>query len=205
VDTAGAFDVYGRIIYRPFASTLPTAEFHLFHEGKGITDAIITLQYSGSPTRDTIPLMDSTGGVYSSGFPARIDDTLSYSIKSQYGTQDGIVIIPDSVLIIRPLEFDTLTTGGEFPTIWHRGSSQVDGYFVYLEGQGGFVAAVTISQFDTTNNFSGENVVEIGSDRFWVEAMRGPFSPGVMPNGRIMPKGVVGSAGTFRDVYVVIR
>lgn len=196
VNAPGSFDVYGRVVYRPLLSKLPSAEFYLFHNGQGITDARITVGL------DTLALADSTDGFYKGIFPVRIGDSLSFAVVSQFGAQSGFVTIPDTASIIRPAPFDTLISGAELSVAWRR-SSRVDGYYAYLESQNGLVAVITESPLDTTADMSGQNMLNIGADRFWVETLRGSFIPTVAPDGRLMPRGVVGAAGTYCDVYVV--
>jgi hypothetical protein len=190
----GSFDVYGRIVHRPpiFVSS---AEFYIYSGGEAVADADITVD------DDIIPLVDTASGYYRLPLEIEIGDTLQYSVSSVFGLLDGILVIPDTAQIIQPPEGDTLLFGSDFPASWQR-IPEADGYYSYLENQAGLVAAVTESYFDTTAILPGEYFSESGFDRFWLEVLRGDFTGGVMPDGRIFPRGVVGSAASFRDVFV---
>lgn len=193
-DDYGVFDVYGRVVYRPalFASS---AEFYIYNNGEAVTGAIITVE------EDVIPLVDSASGYYSLPLEIEIGDTLEYSVSSEFGSLYGNLIIPDTAQIIQPLEGDTLLFGLDFPASWQR-ASEADGYYSYLENQAGFVAAVTEIYFDTTAILPGEYFFESGFDIFWLEALSGNIVRGVTPGGRILPRGVVSSAASFREVYI---
>jgi hypothetical protein len=190
----GTFDVYGRIIYRPIlAQPQSEAIFYLYHNGQGIRQALITV---GS---DTIPVVDSLGGYYHRNMAVSVGDTFSYKIISDFGSAEGHVTIPDTVTIIR-LD-TTIYVDSAFFAAWNQGI-RVDGYFAYLEDQGGLVSVVRESPLDTSTTVPGTNIVQIGADRFWLETLSGAFSAAIAPGGKIMPKGVVGAAGNYREVYV---
>ena len=190
----GAFDVYGRIIYRPvLAQPQSEAIFYLYHNGQGIRHALITVR------SDTIPVVDSIGGYYQRALEDSIGDTLSYKITSDFGSEEGQVIIPDTVTIIR-LD-TTIYIGRDFFVAWRQGI-RIDGYFAYLEDQNGLVAVVKESPLDTSTNMPGTNIVQIGADKFWLETLSGAFSTAATPGGKIMPKGIVGAAANYREVYV---
>jgi hypothetical protein len=191
----GPFDIFGRMIFRPFLAGPPTAEFHLYHNGSPITDAIITVR------GDTIPLMDASHGFYSRNMSFRIGDTLSYVVTSEFGSAHGNVIIPDTASIIRPVALDTLHTGANFGASWHQ-LYTVDGYFVHLQNQNGLIGRVLENRNDTIASFSGDSLVNFGTDSIWVETLKGPFFDEAAPGGFHLPKGIVGAAGTFREVFV---
>lgn len=191
----GPFDIFGRILYRPFLAGSPSAEFHLYHNGSPITDAIITVR------GDTIPLMDASHGYYGKNMNFRIGDTLSYVVTSEFGSAHGDVIIPDTTSIIRPISQDTLFPGANFAVSWHQ-LYTVDGYFVHLQNQNGLNARILENRTDTTAFFSGDSLINFGTDSIWVETLRGSFYDEAAPGGFHMPKGVVGAAGSFREVFV---
>ena len=193
--TNGAFDIFGRIVWRPPLIGLTRAEFYIFGNGQPITDAVISVKGNHVP-HDTVDISH-----YSLDLAARIGDTLAYSITSASGTAQGTVIIPDTVNIIRPRQLDTLYTGIPFTAFWHRGVV-IEGYYAHLTGQNGLVGQVTVSQIDTTVQFPGENIFNFGADTFWVETLNGLFDQAIAPNGRELPKGVVGAAGNYHLVYV---
>ncbi len=190
----GVFDVYGRVVYRPplFASS---AEFYIYNNGQAVTGAFITVG------GNIVPLVDTSSGYYSLPLQIEMGDTLEYSVSSEFGSLYGNLIIPDTAQIIRPLESDTLLFGSDFSASWHRAVG-ADGYYSYLENQAGFVAAVTETYFDTTAILPGENFFGSGFDIFWLEALSGNIIRGITPDGRIFPRGVVGSAAGFREVYI---
>lgn len=193
-DDYGGFDVYGRVVYRPplFASS---AEFYIYSNGEAVAGANITVE------DDIIPQVDTASGYYSLLLEIGIGDTLEYSVSSEFGSLYGILVIPDTAQIIRPLESDTLLFGFDFSASWQRALG-ADGYYSYLENQAGFVAAVAETYFDTTAILPGEYFSESGFDIFWLEVLSGNFARGIMPDGRIFPRGVVGSAAGFREVYI---
>ena len=193
-DGYDVFDVYGRVVYRPPLYT-SSADFHIYSNGEAVTGAIITVE------ENVIPLVDSASGYYSLLLEIEIGDTLEYSVSSEFGSLYGSVIIPDTAQIIQPLEGDTLLFGLAFPASWQR-VSEADGYYSYLENQAGFVAAVTEIYFDTTAILPGEYFFESGFDNFWLETLTGNIVKGFMPDGRILPRGVVGSAASYREVYI---
>lgn len=196
-DISGEFDVYGRMVYRPLIAGSSSADFYIFHKNEPVKDALILV------ANDTVPLVDTANGFYSRDMQVVIGESLYYSINSQYGTLQGAVVIPDTVSIIKPALYDSLITQSDMLAIWRRNSLS-DGYYAYLERQEGFVAAITESQYDTTVELSRDNIIRFGLDRFWVENLNGYFSSVIAPSGRNMPKGVVGAAGNFRDIYVVL-
>lgn len=190
----GFFDVYGRVVYRPvFYGSI--AEFYVYNNGAAVSDAVITVDGL------FVPLVDSAEGYYGRLLDIAVGDTLEYSVDSEFGFSDGNIIIPDTVAIIRPAEDDTLLFGADFTATWRRAGG-ADGYYVYLENQLGFVAAVTETYFDTTVILSGGNFIESGIDIFWVEVLNGSIIEVTRPDGRRVPQGVVGAAGKFRNVYV---
>lgn len=193
-DDYGVFDVYGRVVYRPplFASS---AEFYIYNNGQAVTGAFITVG------ENVVPLVDTSSGYYSLPLQIEMGDTLEYSVSSEFGSLYGNLIIPDTAQIIRPLESDTLLFGSDFSASWQRASG-ADGYYSYLENQAGFVAVVTETHFDTTAILPGDGFFESGFDRFWLETLNGYFVGRVAPDGRIFPCGVVGSAASFREVYI---
>ncbi len=190
----GVFDVYGRVVYRPPLLS-SSAEFYIYNNGEAVTGAIITV------AENVIPLVDSASGYYSLPLEIEIGDTLEYSISSQFGSLNDYLIIPDTALITRPLEGDTLLFGLDFSASWQRVSG-ADGYYSYLENQAGFVAAVAETYFDTTAILPGENFFESGFDIFWLEVLSGSVIREFTPDGRIFPRGVVGSAASFREVFI---
>jgi hypothetical protein len=191
----GVFDIYGRIVNRPFVAGLSFAEFYIFHSGQAVNDAVIIVK------SDTVRHSPSEAGHYYREMNFRIGDTLSYSITSEFGVDSGTVIIPDSISIVSPQAGATLYTGTGFTATWHRGAF-LDGYFAYLRHQSGNVMQVRETTTDTTAEFLGQNIIDIGVDTFWVETLKGAFNAETAPNGKILPRGVVGAAGTFRDVFV---
>jgi hypothetical protein len=190
----GVFDVYGRVVYRP-PLFMSSAEFYVYSNGQAVIDANIMIE------DNIIPLIDTSSGYYTLPLEIEIGDTLEYSISSEFGSLYGNLIIPDTAQIIRPLEEDTLLFGADFSASWQRASG-ADGYYSYLEYQGGFVAAVTETYFDTTATLPGAGFLESGFDRFWLEALNGSVVRGVTPDGRIFPRGVVGCAAGYREVYI---
>ncbi len=193
----GLFDVYGRIAFRPFETGQSLAEFYIFHNGEVVTDAIITVR------SDTIPQIQGQAGHYFRSMNFRIGDTLSYSISSQFGVENGSVTIPDTIEIIRPLASEVIFSGVNYSALWHK-VDFVDGYYAYFQHQNGYAAEVRELQIDTTAQFLGSNIINIGVDTFWVETLRGSFFAEVAPNGIIMPRGIVGAAGSFRNVDISI-
>jgi hypothetical protein len=130
-----------------------------------------------------------------------IGDTVAYSVQSQYGTISGAVFIPDTVSIIYPWANDTLYYGVNFTATWHR-NDLADGYFAYLENQDGLVADINELAYDTSSQFSGDYLLNLGGDRFWLETLSGVYDNEIAPNGMNLPLGVVGAAGNFREVYI---
>jgi hypothetical protein len=190
----GFFDAYGRVVYRPaFFGSM--AEFYVYSNGVAVTDAMIIVDYI------TIPLVDTAAGYYGGFMEISIGDTVEYSIDSEFGFLDGILVIPDTAVIINPSENDTLLFGSDITATWQR-AVDADGYYTYLENQLGFVAAVTETYFDTTATLPGSSFIESGADIFWVEALNGPIVEALRPDGRRVPRGVVGAAGNFREVFV---
>lgn len=196
-DSPGVFDIYGRVTWRPPLSGLPRAEFYLFSNGEPIHDAVITVNGQAVP-RD--PSIDSH---YALELAARIGDTLSYSVSATQGSAEGTIIIPDTVSIIRPFALDTLFSGAGFTAIWNRGV-HVEGYLTRLSAQGGLASRVMETQIDTVVEFSGNEVIEIGVDSIWVETLSGPFYRSIAPNGMELPRGVVGAAGNFHEIFITI-
>jgi hypothetical protein len=192
----GVFDVYGRMAYRPFTAGPPIAEFYLFHNGEPIPNATIMVNSID------IPAILSESGHYFKEMNFRIGDTLTYSINSDFGTEQGTVIIPDTVEILSPTAGASLYTGVSFSSLWRKGQF-VDGYFAYLKHQTNQVAQVRESQIDTTAELPGQYILDLGIDTFWVETIKGSFYAEVAPNGKVLPKGVVGAAGNYRNVYVI--
>ena len=191
----GIFDVYGRMVNRPFVAGLSFADFYIFHNGEPVIDALIIVK------GDTVPHLTTEAGRYYREMNFRIGDTLAYSINSQFGTEQGLVIIPDSTEIISPTAGTTLYTGTGFSALWHRGP-YVDGYYAHLAHQSGYVGQVRETRIDTTSDFLGGNLLDIGVDTFWVETLKGAFNAETAPNGKTLPRGILGAAGTFRDVFV---
>jgi len=194
-DNSGQFDVYGRIVYIPLITESSFTEFYIFHSGRPVINAQISV------ATHSVPLVDQANGRYRFEFDFGIGDTLAYSIDSEYGSSQGNVIIPDTVSIIRPLPLDTIPNGADYSVVWHR-KIGVDGYFVYLQNQNGYATALTESDIDTTVVLDGHNIFNPGNDRLWVEALFGVFSSTAAPNGMNLPRGVVGAAGNYREVYV---
>lgn len=193
-DDYGAFDVYGRVVYRP-PLFLSSAEFYVYNNGEAVTAANITVEDY------IIPLVDTASGYYSLPLEIEIGDTLEYWVSSEFGSIYGDLVIPDTAQIILPLEGDTLLFGADFSASWQRALG-ADGYYSYLENQAGFVAEVVETYFDTTAILPGEYFFESGFDIFWLEVLSGDFARGVMPDGRVSPRGVVGSSAGFREVYI---
>ncbi len=196
-DQSRPFDVFGRIVFRPLLTIDSAAEFYVYSYGRAVTDAEIIVK------QDTIPLSDAGAGYYTRPMQLQIGDTVSYSIRSEKGSLNGSVIIPDTASIIFPRYFDSLAIGVEFTAIWHL-TPRADGFFAYLENQRGYVGAVTETYYDTTATLPAENSINIGHDRFWVETLSGAFSSAITPGNKIMPRGVVGAAGNSRDVYLYL-
>ena len=188
------FEVYGRVVWRPpfYGSD---AEFYIYHDGQPATDALIIVR------ADTVPLVNSALGRYSKGMNIGIGDSLDYSIISQFGSSSGSLFIPDTVEIVSPMAYDTLHFGSDFTAIWHE-ILFADGYFVYLENQDGFAAAVSEARFDTSAILNGINIANGGIDYLWVETLSGYVIRGITPDGRTLPKGVFGTAGNYREIYV---
>lgn len=191
------FDVFGRIVFRPLLAGDSGAEFYVYANGRSVQDARIIVK------QDTILLADSGAGYYTRPMAIQIGDTISYSIVSIHGTLNGNVIIPDTTSIIYPRDFDSLALGVEFTGVWHT-TIQGNGFYAYLKNQRGYVGAVTETYFDTTATLPGENAINLGPDRFWVETLNGLFSNAVTPANMIMPRGVVGASGNFREVYLFL-
>jgi hypothetical protein len=194
IDGFTPFDIYGRVVYRPpfFGSF---AEFYVYHDGQPATDALITVE------SDTIPLVSERLGHYSKAMAFEMGDTLEYSVESAFGSSQGSLIIPDTTEIISPAQDDTLQFGTEFTSDWRPVISS-DGYYVYLENQGGFVALVEESRFDTSAVIPGDEFIEGGADYLWVETLSGDVVKNITPDGRVMPLGVFGAAGNYREVYI---
>ena len=111
MENRGVFDVFGRIVYRP-ALLESSADFYLFSEGNAITDALILVG------NDTVPINDPSKGFYSLPLDIQIGDTVSYSLSSEEGEVDGFVVIPDTVQIIYPHDYDSLFFGEDFDVVW---------------------------------------------------------------------------------------
>jgi len=196
MDNSNEFELYGRVVYKtPQAESC--AEFFIFNFDDTITDAIIVV---GS---DTVPLVDSSMGRYYLQMPMEIGDTINYSVLSDFGAKSGQVIIPDTVSIINPQNLETIDFGEDFDVNWIRGIN-ADGYFVYLENQGGYVAEIAESYFDTSLTVSGLEMQIPGADYLWIEAITGEYEVMKTPFNALMPKGVVGAAGNYRDVEIVL-
>jgi hypothetical protein len=193
----GLFDVYGRMVNRPLVAGFSFAEFYIFHNGDPVTDALIMVR------GDTVPMSSLEGGHYYREMDFRIGDTLDYSIDSQFGTDQGSVVIPDSVGIIRPEPSEAIFAGADYSAAWHHGDF-ISGYYAYFNNQNGYAARVEEIAIDTTALFRGQNIVNLGVDTFWVETLRGSFFAETAPNGLILPRGVVGAAGNFRNVDIII-
>ena len=193
----GLFDVYGRIAYRPFETGLSLAEFYVFHSGEAVTDAVIIVR------GDTVPQIQGQAGHYFRSLNFRIGDTLTYSINSQFGVENGTVTIPDTAGIIVPQRSEVIPSGSNYSAAWHK-VDFVEGYYAFFQHQNGYAAQVRELQIDTTAQFQGQNIFNIGIDTFWVETLRGSFYAEVAPNGIILPRGIVGAAGNFRNVDISI-
>jgi len=191
----GQFDVYGRIVCVPYVTESSFAEFYLFHSGLPVIDGEIVVDSF------SVPLVNEERGRYRLDFDFGLGDTLEYNVVSEFGSQQGMVIIPDTASIIRPQPQDTIPTGFDYTAIWQR-KTGVAGYFAYLENQGGYANALTDTEIDTSADFSGDNIFNPGNDRFWVETLNGFFINDITPDGMNLPRGVVGAAGNFKDVYV---
>jgi hypothetical protein len=196
MDSNNEFRMFGRVVCKPIPAE-SCAEFFLFNFDNAITDAIVVIGL------DTVALVDSSSGYYYSQMLMEIGDTISYSISSDFGAQNGQVIIPDTVSIIHPQIFDTINFGEDFDVSWIRGIN-ADGYFIYLENQERFVAEIAESYFDTSITVSGMEMQNPGVDRLWVEAISGNYEVARTPFNALMPKGVVGAAGNYRDVEIVL-
>ena len=196
-DQSRPFEVFGRIIFRPLLTMDSDAEFYVYSYGHAVSDAVIIVK------QDTIPLADSSAGFYTKTMQLQIRDTVAYSIQSSHGSLNGNVIIPDTASIIIPHDFDSLAFGVEFTAIWHS-TNRADGFYAYLQYQGGYVGAVTETYYDTTAVLPGENSINLRPDRFWVESLNGVFSNAVTPANKVMPRGVVGAAGNYREVYLYL-
>ncbi|OGC95147.1 MAG: hypothetical protein A2W25_08190 [candidate division Zixibacteria bacterium RBG_16_53_22] len=193
-ETPTGFAVYGRISWRPPLSGLPLAEFYVFNDRNAVTGAIITVN------GDTIPAAPSENGIYRKGLNISVGDSAYYSIYSAYGSADGTVVIPDTVSIIRPARVDTIGIGSSYIATWHS-NWQYDGYYSYLDGQRINVSGVYEIPQDTTLEFPGSNLIDIGVDTFWVETLRGVFTGEYSPNGLLLSRGVVGAAGNYCEIY----
>jgi hypothetical protein len=188
------FQIFGRVVYRPLLTGPSIAVFYVFDNDQPVTDAEILVG------ADTVRHSQATDGYYRADVQISMGDTLKYSVHFQFGSDSGTVVIPDTVTIVTPA-FDTLNSGVGFYASWHSNLS-AEGYFVYLENQGGYVAEVSETAYDTTAQLSGEYLLNIGADRFWVETLDGVFYRQTAPNGLVLPRGVVGAAGNFREVYI---
>ena len=196
MDSGDEFQLYGRIVYRPDPGQ-SAAEFYIFNFNNAVNDAEILVKM------DTLFLSDSIPGFYYSEISLEIGDTIDYSINSDFGARNGIVIIPDTVSILNPLENAMINFGEDFDADWNRGAN-ADGYFVYLEYQDGLVADIVESFFDTTITISGERMQNPGYDRIWIESINGEYEVRETPFHTILPRGVVGAAGNFRNVEIVL-
>jgi hypothetical protein len=47
-------------------------------------------------------------------------------------------------------------------------------------------------------------MVGIGVDTFWVETLRGVFEAHYAPHEMLLPKGVVGAAGNYCQIYFTL-
>jgi len=193
-NSQGGFAIYGRISWRPPLSGLPLAEFYIFNDKSAVTGAVITVN------ADTIPAAPSENGIYRKSLNIGIGDSAYYSINSVYGSAEGVVVIPDTVSIIRPARSDTLDIGSTYTALWHS-NRLYDGYYAYLEGQRIDISGVYELPQDTTLELPGSNLIDIGVDTFWVETLRGIFTPEYAPNGLLLPRGVVGAAGNYCEIY----
>ena len=96
-----------------------------------------------------------------------------------------------------------IPSGANYSAAWHK-VDFVEGYYAFFQHQNGYAAQVRELQIDTTAQFQGQNIFNIGIDTFWVETLRGSFYAEVAPNGIILPRGIVGAAGNFRNVDISI-
>jgi len=188
------FEVYGRVVWRPplFGSA---AEFYIYHDGQPVTDAQITVGL------DTIPLVNAASGYYSKALTIAIGDTLDYSVESPIWSSQGTVVIPDTTEILCPVQNDTLRSGIDFTARW-RNVFMASGYFVFIDDQDGLSAEVMESRFDTSAVLPGIEIINGGNKYFWVEVLGGDVLRRTAPDGRILPSGVVGAAGNYREVYI---
>ncbi len=191
-DDPGGIEIFGRIVYWANYDS-SSAEFYVYNNYNAVSDAIIILE------NDTIP--HSASGYYFSPLSINIGDAVTYSIGINSELFEGYVIVPDTASILIPEDYDTIFYNSDFTVEWQR-TSTADGYYVYLEEQDGFVAAVVESHFDTSAVLPGENYLFSGLDRLWLESLNGAFESGITPGGRIMPQGIVASSANFRDVRV---
>jgi hypothetical protein len=191
----GGFEIYGRVVYRALLTESPFAEFYLFHDGRPVTDGLVIVD------SDTIPPDSVIDGRYTGIVNTYVGDTLAFNVITQYGGDAGSIIIPDTVAIIQPRQYDTLYSGIGFSAVWNR-DLRVAGYYAHLENQEGLVADVNLLPNDTVGHFSGQYLLNYGVDRFWVETLSGDFDDRVAPNGMNLPRGVVGAAGNYREVYI---
>ncbi len=190
----GAFDIYGRVVYRPpFVGSV--AEFFIYHDGLAADDALILVE------SDTIPLVIPSRGYYSKALAFEMGDTLGCSVQSQYGTWSGILVIPDTTEIVEPAWNDTVYYGVDLAVTW-REELSADGYYVLFEDQAGGMTAVKETRIDTSVMLPGTEIASGGNKILWVEALRGDVVGSITPNARILPLGVLASAANYRQVYV---
>jgi hypothetical protein len=194
VSSNSGFEVFGRVIYKP-ALTGSSADIYLYYDGEPDLSGVIQVDTV------SIPLVDSARGFYRSDLVIEIGDTLDYSISSLNGEMTGQVIIPDTVNILSPQNFDTFQIPCEIDMIWLR-ELTADGYFVYIEDQSRLFADIGRTHFDTVSIFVADDLIVPGEARVWVESLRGEFIDATTPSGYIIPKGMVGAAGAFRIVYI---
>ncbi len=196
-NSKSGFVAYGRVAWRPPLTGLSLAEFRVFNDGSPVTDAEIVVD------GDTIREVPDQDGLYRRDFNFNIGDTISYSLSTLFGSAQGIAIIPDTVPIVRPSRHDTLGTSSAYSAVWHA-NRLYDGYYAYLSHQPFDVGAVSESALDTTLEFPGNNLIDIGIDTFWVETLNGVFAAEYAPNGMLLPRGVVGAAGNYCEIYFTL-
>jgi len=196
-DSNVGFAVYGRVVWRPPLIGPPTAEFFVFNDANTVDGAVITVN------NDTVPAASNESGVYRKNLLIEIGDSAYYSIESQYGSAEGVVIIPDTVSIVHPNRYDTLGTSFGYTAIW-RSNWQYNGYYTYLSTQRFAICDILETPQDTSFEFPGNNMVGIGVDTFWVETLRGVFEAHYAPHEMLLPKGVVGAAGNYCQIYFTL-
>jgi hypothetical protein len=173
------------------------AEFYVFNDGNPVNNANILVN------GDTIHVTSSENGIYLWPTATNIGDSAYYSVNSPFGSVQGVVVIPDTVAIIRPARNDTLDTSSAHMSVWHA-NFFADGYYAHLSRQVLDAAGVFESAYDTTLEIPGLNLLDFGIDTLWVETLRGPYVSELAPNEMLLPRGVVGAAGNYCEIFFTL-